>query len=57
MKFIMTTRGARQLLKDQHFYNKNKTGDSGNTYWECVERRSGNGCGVRITPISEKDKL
>ena len=25
-------------------------GDSCNTYWECKERRSDNGCGVRITP-------
>ena len=36
-------------FKRQYLYNKNKTGDSSNTYWQCVERRSGNGYGVRIT--------
>ena len=34
MEFIMTTQGARQLLKDRYLYNKNRTGDSGNTYLE-----------------------
>ena len=34
MEFITTTRGERQLLKDHYLYNKNKTGDSGNTYWD-----------------------
>lgn len=38
MKFIKTTRGKRQLLNDQYLYQKHKTGDRGNTYWE---RRSG----------------
>ena len=33
-------------MNDQYLYNKDKTGDSSNTYWECVERRSDNGCGV-----------
>ena len=34
MEFITTTRGERQLLKDHYLYNKNKTGDSGNIYWD-----------------------
>ena len=33
-KLITTIRGERQLLNDQYLYNKNKQGDSGNTYWE-----------------------
>ena len=48
---IPTTIGERQLLNDQYLYNKNKTEDSVNTYWECVERRSDNGCGVRNTLV------
>ena len=36
-------------FKDQYLYDKNETGDSGNTYWRCVEKRSGNMCGVRNT--------
>ena len=46
MEFITTARGERQLLNDQDLYHKNKTGDSGNIYWECVKRRSGNEFGV-----------
>ena len=34
---------------------RKKTGDSGNTYWECVERSSSNGSGVRITLDQCKD--
>ena len=49
MEFIVTTRGGRQFLKDQYLYNKNETGDNSNSYWGCMERRSSNGCGVRIT--------
>ena len=45
MEFIMTTRGERQLLNDRYLYNKRKTEDNGNIYWERVDRRSGNGCG------------
>ena len=49
MEFVTTTtRGARQLLKGHYIYSKTKTGNNGNTYWECVERRSGNGCKVKI---------
>ena len=48
MEFVTTTRGTRQLLKDHYIYSKNKTGNNGNTYWECVERRSGNGFKIKI---------
>ena len=50
MEFLTTGRREPQLLNGQCLCNKNKTGDSGSTYWECKERRSDNGCGVRITP-------
>ena len=49
----MTARCERQLLKDHYLYKKNKIGDSGNIYWEFVDRRSGNGCGQHIHPSSE----
>ena len=48
IEFITATRGARQLVKGDYRYNKNKSGNNGNAYWECVERRSGNGCKVKI---------
>ena len=54
MEFIATTRGERQLLNDHYYYNKNKTGDSGNIYWECVDRRSDNGCGQHSHPPNTK---
>ena len=47
MEFAMTARGERQLLNNQYLYNKKKTGDGGNTYWECMERMNGNRCAVR----------
>ena len=34
---------------------RKKTGDSSNTYWECVERSSSNESGVRITLDQCKD--
>ena len=48
MEFI-TARVELQVLNDQYLYNKSKTGDNDDTYWECMERRSGNECRVRIT--------
>ena len=54
MEFITTTRVERQLLNEHYLYNKNKTGDSGNIYWECVERRSGNGCCQQTHPPNPK---
>ena len=30
-------------------YHKNTTQGNGSTYWECCERRSGNGCKAKIT--------
>ena len=49
MEFIETTKGGRNLSKDGFFYIKNKTLTNGRTYWECAQRRSGNGCNVKIT--------
>ena len=48
MEFITTTRGGRQLLRDSYLYYKNKSLNNGSSYWECKERRSGNGCKVKI---------
>ena len=48
MEFITTTRGGRQLLRDSYLYYKNKSLNNGSLYWECKERRSGNGCKVKI---------
>lgn len=48
-EFITKTRGERKLFNDQYIYNKNKTGDRGNNYWEYVDRRINNECGVRNT--------
>ena len=49
MEFIETTKGGRKLSKDGFLYIKNKTLTNGRTYWECPQRRSGNGCKVKIT--------
>ena len=44
MEFITTTRGGQQLLRDSYLYYKN----NGSSYWECKERRSGNGCKIKV---------
>ena len=49
MEFIETTKGRRKLSKDGFLYIKNKTLTNGRTYCECAQRRSGNGCNVKIT--------
>ena len=49
MEFIETTKGGRKLSKDGSLYIKNKTLTSRRTYWECAQRRSGNGCNVKLT--------
>ena len=49
MEFIETTKGGRKLSKDGFLYIKNKTLTNGRTYCECAQRRSGNGCNVKIT--------
>ena len=46
MEFIETTKGGRKLSKDGFLYINNKTLTNGRTYWECAQRRSGNGCNV-----------
>ena len=48
MEYI-ETKGGRKLSKDGFFYIKNKTLTNGRTYWECAQRRSGNGCNIKIT--------
>jgi FLYWCH zinc finger domain. len=48
MEFIQTERNSRKLFYNGYLYVKNKTFDNGNTYWECEERRSGNGCRVKV---------
>ena len=54
MKFITTTRCEQQLLNDHYLYSKNKAGDGGNIYWECVERMSGNGRCQHTHPLNSK---
>lgn len=56
MEFITTNRGARFVIKNQYLFYKNKTGNNGNSYWECSERRNGNGCHARIS-LDENDEL
>ena len=48
MEFITTTMGGRQLLRDRYLYYENKSMNNESSYWECKERRSGNGCKVKI---------
>ena len=61
MEFIETTKGGRKLSKDGFLYIKNKTLTNGRTYWECAQRRSGNGCNVysktELTKQNQKTKL
>ena len=48
MEFIGTTKGSRQLTINCYLFYKHKTLSGGNTYWECTERHSGNGCKAKI---------
>ena len=36
------------MLRDSYLYYKNKSLNNGNSYWECKEWRSGNGCKIKI---------
>ncbi|XP_066915446.1 uncharacterized protein [Clytia hemisphaerica] len=48
MEFIQTEQNSRKLLYHGHLYVKNKTMNNGNTFWECEQRRSGNGSNVKV---------
>ena len=50
MKFVEKTVGGRVLSKDGLLYIKSKTLTKGRTYWECAQRRSGNGCNQKQPP-------
>ena len=49
MEFFLSKRGSRKLVFEGHVFHKYKTLTNGNTYWECSERRSGNGCKMKVT--------
>ena len=55
MEFITSTKGSQKLCYNGYIYIKNKLLTNGNTYWECAERRSGNGCKakMRLDPTNE----
>ena len=55
MKFISMTRGRPQLLRDSYLYYKNKSLNSGSSYWECKERRSRNGCKVKTVLYEQEN--
>ena len=57
MEFLTTSKGGIQLLRESFIYYKNKTLNNGNTYWECKERRSGNGCNVKIVLVDDNNFL
>ena len=50
MKLVEKTIGGGVLSKDGLLYIKNKTLTNGRTYWECAQRRSGNGCNQKQPP-------
>ena len=50
---VTENRGGWQLLRDSYLYHKNK---SLNSYLECKERRSGNGCKVEIV-LDEQENV
>lgn len=56
MEFVSSARNSRKLHYNGYLYVKNKTFNDGRTYWECEERRSGNGCRVKII-LDEGDNL
>ena len=56
MEYIRTTKGSAQLHRDGYLYYKNKTFNNGNTFWEYVNRRSGDGCKAKIL-INENGEL
>ena len=53
IKYIFNTSNIPSALAPGYSrllpYIKNKTLTNGRTYWECAQRRSGNGCNVKIT--------
>ena len=55
MEFITSTKGSVEICYNGYTYVKNKILTNGNTYWECSERRSGNGCKakLRLDPANE----
>ena len=55
MEFITRTKGSVKICYNGYTYVKNKILTNGNTYWECSERRSGNGCKakLRLDPANE----
>ena len=56
MEFITTTRGGRQLLRDSYLCCKNKSLNNVSWCWECKERKSGNGCKVKIV-LNEQENF
>ena len=56
MELLFTNRGIRQVAYEGYLYHKNKMIASGITYWECVQRRDGDGCKRRFV-ISADDTL
>ena len=40
-----------------YVYCKNKSLNNGSTYWECEERRSGNGCNVKVVLDDQENFL
>jgi len=56
MEFFTSVRGARKLIYQNFIYCKNKTLRNGSTYWECSERRNGNGCKAKLL-LDEGDNL
>ena len=56
MEYIRTTKESVQLHRDGYLYYKNRTPNNGNTFWECVNRRSGGGCKAKIL-VNENGEL
>ena len=57
MEIFLSERGSIKLVFEGHVFHKNKTLMNGNTYWECSERRSGNGCKMKVTLDPGEDLL
>ena len=55
MEFTTTERGQRKLLKNGYIYVDRRNLSGGSSMWECIYRRKGYRCNVkvRLSPLDE----
>ena len=55
MEFTTTERGQRKLLKNGYMYVHRRNLSGGSSMWECIYRRKGYQCNVKVklSPLDE----